>query len=135
MPSPIAILEAAHAVHSDSSGPRVPSSIETQPAARFGMIWTIENGFTLSGPRLLSWSTHASNEREASDAGRNGRADPFRDRSHVEAGVGLGLARSRQREVGEPVHSARRLVVDVLRHLEILHLTGKCRGSPSSRTA
>ena len=33
------------------SGPRVPSSIETQPAAMFGMIWTIENGLTRSGPR------------------------------------------------------------------------------------
>ena len=61
-PSPIAMFEAAQAVHSDSRGPRVPSSIETQPAARLGMIWTIENGLTRSGPRSLSWSTQDSND-------------------------------------------------------------------------
>ena len=38
MPSPIAMFDAAHAVHSDESGPRVPSSIETQPAPMFGMM-------------------------------------------------------------------------------------------------
>jgi hypothetical protein len=62
MPSPIAMFEAAQAVHWERSGPLVPSSIETQPAARFGMIWTIENGLTRSGPRSLSWSTHASKD-------------------------------------------------------------------------
>ena len=61
-PSPIAMLEAAQAVHWESSGPRVPSSIETQPAARLGMIWTIENGLTRSGPRSLSWLTHCSKD-------------------------------------------------------------------------
>ena len=50
-PSPSAMFDAAQAVHSESKGPFVPSSIETQPAARFGMIWTIENGLTRSGPR------------------------------------------------------------------------------------
>ncbi len=61
-PSPIAMLDAAHAVHSESNGPFVPSSIETQPAARFGMIWTIENGLTRSGPRWSSTWMHASND-------------------------------------------------------------------------
>jgi hypothetical protein len=55
-PSPMAMFEAAHAVHSESSGPRVPSSIETQPAPRFGMIAGIENGLTRSGPRWTSTS-------------------------------------------------------------------------------
>ena len=54
-PSPIAMLEAAQAVHCGRSGPRVPSSIETHPAAMFGMIWTIENGLMRSGPRSSSW--------------------------------------------------------------------------------
>ena len=49
--SPIAMFEAAQAVHWDASGPRVPSSIETQAAPMFGMICGIENGFTRSGPR------------------------------------------------------------------------------------
>ena len=50
-PSPIAMFEAAHAVHSAASGPCAPSSIETQAAAMFGMIWTIANGLVRSGPR------------------------------------------------------------------------------------
>jgi hypothetical protein len=61
-PSPSAMFEAAHAVHSESSGPLVPSSIETQPAARLGMIWTIENGLTRSGPRSSSTWMHDSKD-------------------------------------------------------------------------
>ena len=49
--SPIAMFDAAQAVHSDISGPFVPSSIETQPAPMFGMMLGIENGLTRSGPR------------------------------------------------------------------------------------
>ena len=52
----MAMLEAAQAVHSDQSGPRVPSSIETQAAPMFGMIAGIENGLMRSGPRSISWS-------------------------------------------------------------------------------
>jgi hypothetical protein len=52
-PSPIAMFEAAQAVHWEESGPRVPSSIETQPAPMFGMIAGIENGLTRSGPRSI----------------------------------------------------------------------------------
>ena len=55
-PSPIAMFDAAQAVHCESSGPRVPSSIETQPAPMFGMIAGIENGLTRSGPRSSSVS-------------------------------------------------------------------------------
>jgi hypothetical protein len=54
--SPIAMFDAAQAVHCEESGPRVPSSIETQPAPMFGMIAGIENGFTRSGPRVSSES-------------------------------------------------------------------------------
>ena len=50
------MFEAAQAVHCELSGPRVPSSIETQPAPMFGMIAGIENGFTRSGPRSSSSS-------------------------------------------------------------------------------
>ena len=49
--SPIAMFDAAQAVHWDASGPRLPSSIETQAAPMFGMICGIANGFTRSGPR------------------------------------------------------------------------------------
>ena len=50
--SPIAMFDAAHAVHWLISGPFVPSSIDTQPAPMFGMIDGIENGLTRSGPRV-----------------------------------------------------------------------------------
>ena len=52
--SPIAMFDAAQAVHSLISGPFVPSSIDTQPAPMFGMIDGIENGLTRSGPRVRS---------------------------------------------------------------------------------
>ena len=55
-PSPIAMFDAAHAVHCAVSGPRVPSMIETQPAPRFGMIEGIANGLTRSGPLWISVS-------------------------------------------------------------------------------
>ena len=58
--SPIAMLEAAQAVHCDASGPRVPSSIETQAAPMFGMIAVIESGLTRSGPRVTSVEWHSS---------------------------------------------------------------------------
>ena len=135
MPSPIAMFEAAQAVHSESSGPCVPSSIETQPAARFGMIWTIENGLTRSGPRSLSWSTQVS--KDFRPPMPVATAAPTRSAigAIVEAGVGLGLSGGREREMREAVHPARRLVVDVVRHLEVAHLAGEVGpGSPSCRT-
>ena len=55
-PSPIAMFDAAHAVHSEASGPFVPSSIDTHPAPMFGMMAGIANGFTRSGPRSFSVS-------------------------------------------------------------------------------
>ena len=54
--SPIAMFEAAQAVHWLISGPWVPSSIETQPAPMFGMMHGIENGLIRSGPRVSSVS-------------------------------------------------------------------------------
>ena len=53
-PSPIAMFDAAQAVHCDESGPRVPSSIDTQAAPMFGMISGIEKGLTRSAPRSRS---------------------------------------------------------------------------------
>jgi hypothetical protein len=52
----MAMFEAAHAVHWEDNGPRVPSSMDTHAAPMFGMIAGIENGFTRSGPRSSSWS-------------------------------------------------------------------------------
>jgi hypothetical protein len=54
--SPMAMLDAAQAVQTDESGPRVPSSIDTQPAPRLGMIDGMANGLTRSGPRRRSSS-------------------------------------------------------------------------------
>ena len=62
MPSPIAMFEAAQAVHSEASGPFVPSSIDTQAAPMFGMIAGIENGLTRSGPRSRSVLWHSWND-------------------------------------------------------------------------
>ena len=44
------MFEAAQAVHSEESGPRVPSTIDTHPAPMFGSRDGIENGPTRSGP-------------------------------------------------------------------------------------
>ncbi len=52
----MAMFDAAQAVHSDQSGPRVPSSIETQPAPMFGMMQGIAKGLTRSGPRWIKVS-------------------------------------------------------------------------------
>jgi hypothetical protein len=61
-PFPIAICDAAQAAHGDESGPRVPSSIETQAAPMFGMIASRENGLTRSGPRSINVSQQSSND-------------------------------------------------------------------------
>ena len=122
IPSPIAMFEAAQAVHCESSGPRVPSSIETQPAARFGMIWTIENGLTRSGPRSFSWLTHVSKDFSPPMPGRDGGADTLGDRRDHEPRIGLRLTGRREREMREAIHPARRLVVDVVRDLEVANL-------------
>ena len=135
-PSPIAMFDAAHAVHWESSGPFVPSSIETQPAARFGMIWTIENGLTRSGPRSFSVSTQASNDFRPPIPVAT--AAPTRSAlgGDVEPRVGLRLARGGEREMREAVHPPGRLVVDPVGRLEVAHLAGEVdRDIPSSRTA
>ena len=54
--SPMDMFEAAQAVHCEDSGPCVPSSIDSQPAPRLGMMAGIENGPTRSGPRSRSTS-------------------------------------------------------------------------------
>ena len=93
IPSPIAMFEAAQAVHCEESGPRVPSSIETQAAPMFGMIAGIENGLTRSGPRSRSWSRQSWNDLQPADAGRDDGADPVGLLGDVEPRVGLGLPR------------------------------------------
>ena len=72
--SPIAMFDAAQAVHWLISGPFVPSSIETQPAPMFGMIDGIENGLTRSGPFVRSTSVALLVAVQAADAGRDRRA-------------------------------------------------------------
>ena len=108
-----------------ASGPFVPSSIETQPAARFGMIWTIENGLTRSGPRWSSIWMQASNDFSppipvaTAAPTRSGAAAMSRPAS---ASACLAAAK---REMREAVHPPRGLEVDVLRDFEILHLAGE----------
>ena len=75
-PSPIAMFEAAQAVHCDESGPCVPSSIETQAAPMFGMISGIENGLTRSGPRSQQLVVAVLERLQAADPGRDRGADP-----------------------------------------------------------
>ena len=89
------------------------------------MIWTIENGLTRSGPALVELVDALLERLEAADARRDGGADAVRDRRDLEPRVGLGLAGGGEREMREPVHAARRLVVDVVGHLEALHLAGE----------
>ena len=124
-PSPIAMFDAAHAVHSESSGPRVPSSIETQPAPRFGMIAGIENGLTRSGPRSTSTAWHSWNDRKPADSGRDRGADPVGLPLDLEAGVGDRLPGRREDQVREAVHPPRLLAVDPLGRVEVLHLAGE----------
>jgi hypothetical protein len=66
--SPIAMFDAAQAVDSASSGPLAPSSIETEPAGRFGSVCTIAKGLTLSTPFAASRRTHSWNDSTAERA-------------------------------------------------------------------
>ena len=81
-----------------TSGPRVPSSIDTQAAPMFGMICGIENGLTRSGPRVEQLVVAVLERLQAADPGGDRRR---RSRSasgcDVEARVGLGLARGGER--------------------------------------
>ena len=48
------------------------------------MIWTIENGFTRSGPALVEHLDAGLERLQAADAGRDGRADAVGLRRDVE---------------------------------------------------
>ena len=122
------MFEAAHAVHSESSGPRVPSSIETQPAPRFGMIAGIENGLTRSGPRVDEHVVALLERLQAADARRDRGADPVGLLLDLEPGVGDRLPRRREDQVREAVHPPRLLAVDPVRRVEALHLAGEVHG-------
>ena len=103
---PIAMLDAAQAVHSDDSGPRVPSQIDTQPAPMFGRIDGIENGPTRSGPfsqRILwqSWKLF-----RPADAGRDRGSDPLGLGLDLEPRVPMGLNRRGDHHLREAVHLA-----------------------------
>ena len=128
MPSPMAMFDAAQAVHWDSSGPRVPSSIETQPAPRFGMIDGIEKGLTRSGPRVVSVSQQSWNDFRPPMPVAT--AAPIRSASLAMSmpRVGLGLARRGEHEVREPVHAANLLLVHPVGRVEVLHLAGEVHG-------
>ncbi len=52
--SPMALAEALHAVTTHDTGPVRLCSIETRPAAMFGMILGTPVGLTRSGPRSTS---------------------------------------------------------------------------------
>ena len=108
------MFDAAQAVHSESKGPFVPSSIETQPAARFGNDLDDRERVDAVGPPLVEHLDAGLERLQAADSGGDRRADALWRSGNVDARVRLGLPRSRQREMGEAVHAARGLEVDVL---------------------
>ena len=124
-PSPIAMFEAAHAVHSAASGPCAPSSIETHAAAMFGMIWTIANGLVRSGPRSSRLWKQFSNGVEPADPGGDGSADAIWRGGDRDPAVRLRHPRGRERELREAVHAPRLLAVDPDRRVEVLELAGE----------
>ena len=89
------------------------------------MIWTIEKGLTRSGPRASSCGDARFERLQPADPGGDRGADALGICRDVETRIGLRLAGRRQREVREPIHAPRRLEVDVLRHVEVLHLAGE----------
>ena len=109
------------------------------PPERFGMICTIRNGLNLSGPRRSKLPDGLLERLDSAHRRADRNAGPLGDRRHVEGGVGLGLTRSREREMRASIHTSRSLGVDVLRHVEILHLAREVHGEvgrvePGDRT-
>ena len=78
--SPTAIAQAAQAVHDATSGPRVPSSIDTYAAPMFGISAGTQNGEKRSMPFVEHVLVGASERVQPADA----RADRGAD------AVGLG---------------------------------------------
>ena len=126
--SPMAMFEAAHAVHSDASGPRVPSSIETQAAPMLGMIAVIAERVDAVGPALEQLVVAVLEALEPADAGGNGDACALGLALDVDARVLLGHAGGGDDHLGEAVHPARLAVLDPLRRLEVLQLAGEVDG-------
>ncbi len=88
------------------------------------------------GPAVAQRVVAVLERLEAADAGGDRRADARRLGGDVEARVRLGLPRRREHEMGEPVHAPRRLAVDPLLRIEVLHLAGEVdRSSRWSRSA
>ena len=125
IPSPIAIVEAAQAVHWDESGPFVPSSIETRAAPMFGMMAVIEKGLTRPGSALDERFADALERLEAAHRGRDGDADPFALLLDLQPSVYPCLMRRGNDHLREPVHTPRLLALDPLRRLEALGLAGE----------
>ena len=109
------------------TGPRRPSSIETQPAAMLGM-----NAVTsVGGMRPLGASCAAFGEaRDAALGGRDRGADAADLERDVEPGVGLGHAGGGDRELREPVGPVQRLAVEPVARHELVGLAGDPYGVP-----
>ena len=130
------MLDAAQAVHCADSGPLVPSSIETQPAPRFGMIAGIENGLTRSGPRSRStceqsWNDWSPPIPVATDA-------PIRSASAAMSSPQSASACRAAATTSCAKRSIRRAVLCSIQSVgvEVLQLAReRRRGSPSGRTA
>ena len=119
--SPIAMFEAAQAVLCASNGPRVPSSIETQPAGRFGSVCTIENGLTRSGAAVRQLEHRLLERSNTTERRPDRRPGALAHGGDIELRVLLRLARSGDDEVRTAVHAPRRLLVDEVGGVEVVH--------------
>ena len=130
IPSPIAMFDAAHAVHCASSGPRV-AELDRDPACREVRDDLDDRERVDAIGAAVVQLVDARLERlQAADARSHCSADTIRDRCDHEPRVRLRLAGGREREVREPVHPPRGLVVDVVRHLEVADLAGEVHRYP-----
>jgi len=108
------MFDAAQAVPCASSGPRVPSSIDIQPAGRLGSVCPIQKGLTRAGPLFAAWSTVCSNDATPPSALPTANTCAFAERFFVQRRVGLGLSRRGHDKVRTPIHPVRGLPIDVL---------------------
>ena len=125
--SPIAIEEAAQAVHEAAAGPRVPSSIEIMPEAMFGISIVIHIGLMPIGALAEEVLLGDVEGVEPADARRDRGADAMRlgMRRDVESRVRAGLAGRGDRHLHEAVGASRGAPVHADLGIELLDLAAE----------
>ena len=124
MALPIDMPDAAQAVHSVVSGPRVPSAIDTSAAPMLAISAVTQNGLSRSGPasNSLAWAISCVfSPPMPVPIEQPIRAASARD---IQVGVRNRLGRGRDGQLGEAVGLAHRALVHVLGRVEPLHLPG-----------